>query len=250
MHNLLYNDTDLEVAKSLATLSYDSQTIGMMKEHSLHRTIKYLISNDPINHEIQVGRMFADVMIDDHIYEIQTKQFFLLKDKLDSFLKNHKVTIIYPIHYQTWIHYYQDGVFIRTRKSNKKGTIFDFFYELYSIKRYLNNENLSFKLLFFDIDESKDDTKVKSSKTNRFRKYLKIDQVPRKLIDIIDIKSKEDFIPLLKLNEINTPFTSKDISSKFKISVRVSSLALNIYKTLNLVKIIGKKGKSYLYKVV
>ena len=80
--------------------------IGTLSEKNTHMILKKFISEDETFHEIKVGSYFADVLIDNHIYEIQTANFNKLRDKLNYFLQDHKVTIIYPlphIKYLQWI---------------------------------------------------------------------------------------------------------------------------------------------------
>ena len=80
--------------------------IGTLSEKNTHMILKKFICEDETFHEIKVGSYFADVLIDNHIYEIQTANFNKLRDKLHYFLQDHKVTIIYPlphIKYLQWI---------------------------------------------------------------------------------------------------------------------------------------------------
>ena len=65
----------LEEALRLSRISDDKNNIGIQKEHTLHRVIKFYLSNDLANHEIPIGKRFADVKIDNVVYEVQTKSF-------------------------------------------------------------------------------------------------------------------------------------------------------------------------------
>ena len=87
----------LEIALKLALEESEKDKIGLLKEHTLHRVLKFYLSSDESNHEIKISRMYADVVLDNHIYEIQTKSFNAMRNKLNVFLKDHEVTICYPV---------------------------------------------------------------------------------------------------------------------------------------------------------
>lgn len=91
--------------QSASNFKVSTEVIGIQKEKILHRTLKYYISNNEANHEVKIkktlkGILYADVLIDYHIYEIQTRSFNQLRNKLDEFLKQYQVTIVYPIAYK------------------------------------------------------------------------------------------------------------------------------------------------------
>ena len=71
--------------------------IGTLGEKTVHSTLKQYLSHDLANQEIKIGTYYADVCIDGHIFEIQTRQFNKLRNKLDFFLQNHPVTVVYPV---------------------------------------------------------------------------------------------------------------------------------------------------------
>ena len=75
------------------------QIIGIQQEKILHRTLKYYLCNNDAYHEIKIkksekGILYADICIDNNIYEIQTKSFNAMRKKLDVFLKVYNVTIL------------------------------------------------------------------------------------------------------------------------------------------------------------
>ena len=80
------NDNKLELALEKALKDVEKDKIGLLQEHTLHRVLKFYLSIDDAKHEIKIGRMYADVLLDNHIYEIQTKSFNLMRKKLSKFL--------------------------------------------------------------------------------------------------------------------------------------------------------------------
>lgn len=71
--------------------------IGTLREKTIHSVLKYYYAPNPIYHEIKIGAYVADICIDGEIFEVQTRNFNTMRNKLDFFLEQHEVTIIYPV---------------------------------------------------------------------------------------------------------------------------------------------------------
>ena len=80
--------------------------IGTLSEKTVHSVLKNYLEPDTTYHEIKTGRYVADIRTPDGIYEIQTRQFNKLRNKLEAFLPEYSVTVVYPIphiKYLRWI---------------------------------------------------------------------------------------------------------------------------------------------------
>ena len=100
--------------------------IGTLSEKTVHSTLKQYLSGDLANQEIKIGSYYADVCVDGHIFEIQTRQFSKLQNKLEFFLKEHPVTIVYPVtntNYLRWVAP-DTGEITPPKKSPRKGRFF------------------------------------------------------------------------------------------------------------------------------
>ncbi len=224
-----------------------NKTIGIQKEKILHKIIKYYLTDNPNNHEIKIGRMYADVVIDNHIFEIQTQHFNALRNKLEKFLQTNKVTIVYPTFRNKIIHSItEQGEYIKTTKSPKKGTPLQLFVELYKISSYLNHPNLSFKILYLDIDEYRT---IVPKKHYRSQGYIKYQQIPTELINEYNLEKKEDYINLLKEFNIENEFTAIQFSKKTKISYNKSTAAIRSLATLKIIENNEKKGHTKVWNV-
>ena len=218
------------------------ESIGTQKEKTVHQFLKYYICNDPTFHEIKLGNHIVDIFIDNHVYEIQTQGFDKLRNKLDYLLNLYPVTIVYPIIVDKTIYKVDnDGVISNGRKSPKKISPLSIGFELYKIKDYLLNTNLTFKLVLLKGDE------YQTTRLDRYKRErsTRIDQYPKDIIEIIDIHSCHEFnklIPDLGL------FTAKDFSKVSKLSGRKLSSALLAFRHLGVIEITGKNGKAYVYK--
>lgn len=223
--------------------------IGKLNEKILHKIIKFSINPNEENHEIKIGKYYADVLKNNTIYEIQTRAFNKLRPKLDFFLslKDYTTYIILPIPYVKYIYWIDNDTkkTISKRKSPKLGSIYDSILEIYKIKQYLNRENLKFVFLFINLEEYRnlngwDKTKKKGS--------TRYERIPLELVSYIEINNINDyriFIP----KGLNEQFTNKDFQKAAKTNLRVASTCTNILVSLNLIELVGKKGKMNLYKV-
>lgn len=238
----------LEEALKLALEDVEKDKIGLLKEHTLHRVLKFYLSIDEQNHEIKIGRMYADVVLDNHIYEIQTKSFNAMRNKLEVFLSDHEVTICYPMALNKTIYLTNEfGELVSTKKSPKHARPLEIFIELYKIKNYLLNPNLHFKIIMLDIDE----LRIKKEKTWRSRKgFERTNQVPRKINHIYEINGPDNFKDILLEYNLKEIFTSKDFAKSTHITIKKATVALNVLTYLNVVERIGKEKNSYLYKIV
>lgn len=217
--------------------------IGTYKEKTLHWIIKNYYESDETKQEVSIGNYVADICNDNNIIEIQTRAFNKLVHKLDYFLLTYKVKIIYPIAYEKWISWIDPitGEITSKRRSPKKGNIYDSFYELYKIKRFLNNKNCKIVLLFLNIDEYRN---LNGWNETKKRGSSRENQVPFEIVDEIEIDNFDMFIP----KELNYEFTSNDYSKLIKRNIRIAQLGLNILQYLKVVEVVRKESRKNIYK--
>ena len=219
------------------------QTIGVLKEHSLHAYIKDYLA-DKEYQEIKIGSRYADVYKDNIIYEVQTRSFNNLRAKLDDFLPSYKVQIIYPICVNKLIYLYDDkGVLLKEQKSPKHENPFKLFIELYKIKSYLDNKNLSLRIIGLDVKEFR---MPKERHYYKQQKYVRTDQVPNKILYDISLYNKEDIISLFDVPLAN--FTSKDFAKAYKYTVNKACTILNVLYSMNVLTR-EKIGRCYYYNI-
>ena len=230
----------------------DTEVIGIQKEKILHKTLKYFLEPSSDFHEIKVskntkGVLYADILKDNHIYEIQTRGFNNLRSKLDVFLKTYQVTIVHPIAYIKHIYKISEtGEIEGPKKSPKKGSAFLVFHELYKIKQYLNDPNLSIKILLLNMDEYRHIVPKKHYKSSGSIKEV---QIPTEYVKEINLSSKTDYINLLDTLNLPIEFTSSMFAKATKLTLPKATTALNVLNHLEAVIRIGKDGRKYLYRI-
>lgn len=247
-----------EVAIKTITSKADRRNgVGTLSEKTVHAVLKYYYVPNEAYHEIKVGNYVADALFDGEIYEIQSKSFFTMKNKLDLFLKDHDVTIIYPIPISKTISYIDPdtGEISKPVKSSKKGKLYDIVPEIYGIKDYLKNKKLHFILCFIEMDEYKI---LDGWSKDKKKGATKMDRTPRKIIGEFRIDKKRDFINLLpgytngrrdKDCPIPVEFTTKDIAELTGVHVSYAQTLLNVLCSLELTYKIGTRGRCNLYSM-
>ena len=177
------------------------------------------------NNEVKIGKYYVDVMLDDsHIIEIQTRNFNKLREKLEFLLKDHVVTIVYPIDYIktiNWIDKDSSEVVSSSKRTNY-GAFNKAFPELYKIKQYLNNDNLKIVLLLMETNENRF---LDGCDKTKKRRSTKIDKYPVSVKDMLILYEKNDYKYFIKdlLNEFSVK-DYKKISLFFFIGMSITVL--------------------------
>ncbi|MGN0504965.1 MAG: hypothetical protein ACI4FZ_00275 [Lachnospiraceae bacterium] len=219
--------------------------IGTLGEKTVHSVLKQYLSRDISCQEIKVGTFFADVLVDGHIFEIQTRQFNKLRKKLDYFLPQYPVTVVYPManrNYLRWVSP-ETGEVSSSRKSPKVGNPLQVFAELYRIRPVLANPNFSLKIVMLDTEEYR---MLDGYSRDRKKGATKCDKLPLSLVAEYDIETPADYMMLLPA-ELPDTFSAKEFAKLAHISLSLAQTTLLLLSELSVVKRIGKDGRSYLY---
>lgn len=172
--------------------SYADEGIGSYSERSLHKIVKLFLEPDEEYHEIKYLGSVADVLRGDEILEIQTRALGRLRPKLDKFLKEKRVTVVFPIASETRIFWLdkETGEMSPPRKSPKRCGIYDAVFELYNIRDYISNPRFSLKLIFLSVDEFR----YRGARVlGKERRKMRIERIPTSISEIIDLNSPEDY---------------------------------------------------------
>ncbi len=219
--------------------------IGTLGEKTVHAVLKNYLSPDTSSHEIKVGSFYADIINEDGIVEIQTRNFDKLRRKLDSFLELQPVTIVYPIPYTKWIRWVNEetGEISAPRKSPKSGSPYMIVPELYKIKNYLTHPNLRLHIILLDLEEYRF---LNGWSKDRKKGSTRCDRIPMQLIDEICINNLSEYDKLIPAT-LTESFTTMDFQKASGLRPRHAGTALNILYYVGAVQRVGKKGRAYLY---
>ena len=219
--------------------------IGTLREKTIHSVLKYYYAPDSSYHEIKIGPYVADICVDGEIFEVQTRNFNTMRNKLQYFLQEHDVTIIYPVAHTKWISWLdmETGALSPKRKSPKTGTQYQIIPELYKIKMFIHNPRLHFIISLIDVEETR---YLNGWSYNKKRGSSRMDGIPVDIYDEVRIDSMADYLKFLP-DTLPEKFTSKDFGKAAKIPQQRAGTLLNVLLETGVVVKIGKEGRSYLY---
>lgn len=221
--------------------------IGTLSEKTVHAILKNYYEPDEDKQEIPIYNFVADIYSEGEIIEIQTRQFNKMRDKLDAFLQQFPVTIVYPIPKEKWIIWIDEesGELSKKRKSPAKGNPYVVFPELYKIKMFLKNPNLKLRLALMNMEEYKLLNGWSKDKKKGASRY---DRIPTELVEEINISCLEDYMQFVPF-ELEESFTSREFAKAAHIPVHLAQTVLNILYFVGTVERVGKMGKLYLYDI-
>ena len=220
--------------------------IGTLREKTIHSVLKYYYAPDPAYHEIRIGSYVADICMDGEIYEVQTRNFNTMRSKLEYFLQEHDVTIIYPVAHTKWLSWLdmETGELSPKRKSPKTGTFYQIIPELYKIKMFISNPRLHFIISLIDVEETR---YLNGWSRNKKRGSSRMDGIPVALFDEIRIDTFDDYMVFLP-DTLPERFTSKDLVKTAKTPLGSAGTLLNVLLDTKIIDRVGKTGNSYLYQ--
>ena len=220
--------------------------IGTLSEKTVHAVLKRYLVPDESCHEIKCGRYVADILYGGEIMEIQTAGFNRLRPKLEAFLKDKEVTIVYPIPHIKWLIWIDEttGEFTKRRRSPKIGSYYEVFYELYKVKMFLKHPNLHFRLILLDVEEYRLLNGYSADKKRGSERY---DRIPVDLEGDKLWNSPEDFKDLVP-EELPKTLTVKLFQKATKLSPRKAGVAVNVLAYLGIIRQVGKERNAYLYE--
>ncbi len=216
--------------------------IGTLSEKSVHAVLKAYYAPSPDDVEVAVNGYVADICDtrSNTITEIQTRQFCSMKKKLDAFLPEFDVTIVYPLPLHKYIYNIDPdtGAVLSKRKSPKKRCIYDIFVEMYGIRDYLKDPHLHFKIVSLETEEYR--YRGLSEQHGRKTKILS-DIMPVRVLEEIDIYEIRDLIMFLP-EELGDEFTRTSLAQAAGISKYLAGYVAGLLYVTGLVSRDGTRS--------
>lgn len=218
--------------------------IGTLSERSLHAAIKEWYAQPGDVLEARVEGSVIDLVRDDLLVEIQTRQVGKLKRKLEKLLDAHSVRVVHPIARERWIVKIDpDGVIVGRRKSPGRGRIEHIFRELVSIPYLVAHPNFELEVLFTREEEIRRDDGQGSWR----RKGWSI--VDRRLVEVLDrhlFETPADFLALLPA-DLPQPFTNRQLAEVLHQGLPVAQKMTYCLTRMGALRMVGKQGKANLF---
>ncbi len=227
------------------------KTIGILAERSLHAALKQWYAQVGDETEVPLEGFHIDLVRDDLLIEIQTRNFYALKRKLPKLLENHRLRLVHPIAAEKWlVRVAADGVTeISRRRSPKRGTFEDIFDELVHVPTLLTHPNFSLDILLIRQEEIRRvrGTREKPAKRTRFPRDW--DRHDHRLLEVLGsrlILSREDLRGFLPI-DLPSPFTNRELARMLGNNYPRAQSMTYVMRQIGILDVVGKRGRSILY---
>lgn len=160
-------------------------------------------------------------------------------NKLDRLLGEHRMLLVHPIAAETLLE--RPGM--KSRKSPKKGSIFDVFEELVSIPTLLDHPNLTLEVVLVSVTE----VQVPSPRARRGRGgYRTTDRQLREVLEVRRFRDTNDLAELLPAG-LPPEFTTADIASRANVPRAVAQRMAFCFRALEVITEVGRSKTGIQY---
>ena len=219
--------------------------IGLINEKPLHASLKQWYARPGDRFEVPVDGFVIDIVRDDLLIEIQTRNFAAINAKLCKLTRSYEVRLVYPVVQEKWIvRSADDGSMWVRRKSPKRGRLEDLFWELVSIPQLLSHPNFSLEVLMIRAEEVR--------RYDRKRKRRRKDWVVegRRLVDVLDRRlfvEAADWLAFVP--EGLQSFTTKDLAATAATRRDLAQKMAYCLRQARMIELIGRQGRANMYRV-
>jgi hypothetical protein len=217
--------------------SLEETGININNEKSLHSSIKqwYAVPGDRL--EVKVDKYIIDLVREDSLIEIQTKNFSAIGSKLRDLVKYNKVMLVHPIAIEKYIVTMESTEEVASRrKSPKKGKLTDLFDELVRIPDLISEDNFILEILMTKEEE----IRCKDGKGSWRRKGISIKD--RRLVEVVEkitFNEEKDFLIFLP-DELPQSFTNKDLAKILKVTIFKARKITYCFRKMKIIREVGK----------
>ena len=240
--------------------------IGVEKESSLHKTLKFHYAGSPNRLEVPCGSYVCDgISGKGELIEVQIGSFGPIKEKVRSLCEENKLRIIHPIIVNKTISVYdKDNKFIRSRRSPRSGSPWDLFNALIYDPILPSIKNIRIELVLIDLEE----VRIMDGRGSWKRKGARIKEKHltgfHDSIELADLRDYYRFVPFEK----EETFTAKSLAERISprkpssktpagfevnssgISLVLARKTLYVLLKLGLIERTGKEKQAWVYKRV
>jgi hypothetical protein len=219
--------------------------IGILHESSLHAALKHWYKEPSDQLEMPIDDFIIDIVRDNLLIEIQTKNFSTIRKKLERLTQNHKVRLVYPIIQDKWI-IKVDSQWkkIRRRLSPKHNSYIDIFTELIRIPSMVSHPNFTIEAILVQTEEIRKNDGKGSWRRKGWSTY---DQKLLRIINRKEFCNPDDFLKFMPKN-LDNPFTNSELAFSLHKPIKLARKMTYCLRKMGVIKIIGKKGKAFLFR--
>jgi hypothetical protein len=220
--------------------------IGLLNERPLHASLKQWYARPGDRFEVPVDGFVIDIVRDDLLIEIQTRNFAAINAKLSKLTRSYEVRLVYPVVQEKWIVRLATGngeIAVR-RKSPKRGRWEDLFWELVSIPQLLSHPNFSLEVLLTREEEVR---RYKGKRKWRSKGWV---IEGRRLMDVLDrrlFRNSADWLAFVP--DGLQSFTTKDLATIADTRRELAQKMAYCLRQARMIELIGRQGRANMYRV-
>ncbi len=221
--------------------------IGTMGERSLHAAMKAWYAEPGDRFEVEVDGYHVDIVRDDLLIEIQTRNFSAAKRKLADLTERHRVRLVHPIAQEKWIARLASGglTTLSRRKSPKRGDVLDLFDELVSVADLVPRATFEVEAVLIQEEE------IRRKHTRGRWRRRGWGTHDRRLLDVLErarFASVEDYRRRLP-ERLPHPFTTADLAKGLDRPRWMAQKIAYCLRKMAAVETVGKRGNALLYEM-
>lgn len=228
-------------------LTQTSPHIGVLREKSLHASVKTWYARPQDRLETPVHGYVIDIVRDDDLLvEIQTRSFAPLKRKLRKLTLTHRVRLVHPIAVEKWIlKISEHGEELGRRKSPKRGRIEDVFKELVSIPDLVLNDRFTLEVLMIREEE------VRMYDGKGSWRHPEWRQQDRRLLEVVEqrvLHNPTEVAALLPAAvALPRPFTNRQLATAAKMRLNLAGRMTYCLRQMGALDVVGKQRNAQLF---
>jgi hypothetical protein len=220
-------------------------SIGVERESSLHRALKFRYAGEGGETEVAAGNFVCDARSPGGEYvEIQTGSFAPLKEKVKTLAAENPVRIIHPVGVQKYIELYdKEGKLLHRRRSPRKGTPWDLFKSLLFAPLLPLTRNVTVEVALVDILERR----ILDGTGSWRRRGARIaDKILTAWHGSLVLTGPASYLRFFPFTEEES-FSSTELGARAGISRSLAAKSLYVAVKLDLLERTGKRGNSIIY---
>ncbi len=220
--------------------------IGALNESPLHAALKRTLAPPGARFEIELEGFVVDVVCDDLLIEVQTRNVGALRHKLTTLLRSHRLLLVVPVAGERWIVRRDDaGTTLSRRRSPKRADLLDALAALVGIPSLLDHPNLEIEAVVTRDEETREH---RPGVAWRRRGWVTVE---RRLLNVLErhrMRGARDWLRVLP-SALDEPFTTADIARGRASRRPVAQRAAFVLREAGVIAATGRVGRAVGYRV-
>jgi hypothetical protein len=218
--------------------------IGMLRESSLHASLKELYARPGDELEALREGYVVDLAREHELVEFQTGNFGGMRAKLGALLIGHQVRVVHPVAVETTILRIDAGGVIRSRRrSPARGCHLSLFDELVALPVLATHPSLTFETVLVRVEEHR----VDAPRTRRRRKPWRV--VDRVLVERLESRTFGGAAGLGRVlpDGLAEPFTTLELALTLEIPRDLAQRLAYTLREAGIIEAAGRRGRAVEY---